>query len=302
MADESGFRDADPPPSDPPHFGRSPADATRAAGPLPSAPAPDATQVAGPLPSAPAPDATQMVPPVRPTGSDATQPHAPAPGALPDDATRVVGGAPTARPDATSVIPPVGPDGARWEARAQVRSLAPGEGAAGWEEPYEDPYGGRSWFTPVIIGIVALVLLAGLGYAAYAYFDSPENAPTTPASASVPAPTTPAATSAAATSEAPSSAPPSPTVVEQVQVPFVEGETVQSATTKLTARGLKVATEFRPTTAQPAGTVLSTRPGADAFVQPGSTVTLVVANAPSATPTPTRSSAAPSPSPTRTRQ
>ena len=73
---------------------------------------------------------------------------------------------------------------------------------------------------------------------------------------------------------------------KQVSVPSVTGETQASATATLSAAGLK-ATSVKREAAEPApGTVISQEPAAGAQVKAGSTVTIVVAQAPAKTAVP----------------
>jgi len=67
---------------------------------------------------------------------------------------------------------------------------------------------------------------------------------------------------------------------QQVTVPDVVGLAQAGARTALTDQGLKVATTQKPSTSAPPGNVLSQSPAAGAKVDPGATVTLVIAQAP----------------------
>ncbi|WP_238009701.1 PASTA domain-containing protein [Dactylosporangium sp. AC04546] len=178
------------------------------------------------------------------------------------------------------------PDTERWTARANVRQPVPQEYV---EE--EDPYQGRSWFTPVIVGIVGLLLFGALSVGLYLIYNatkSGENAPGGPGpvpttgSSAVPSPTQ-ETSSAAPTSSPPatSSAPPA-----AVTVPRLRGDSLAEATVKLEALGLGVAVERQVDGSLPPGEVLETRPGAGESVQPGGTVTVVVAMAPTRSPSP----------------
>jgi hypothetical protein len=168
----------------------------------------------------------------------------------------------------------------------------------GWDDestPTEDPYGGRSWFTPVIVGIVALVLAAGLGVGVYLIYEATRNNP--PETGPSGAVTSAAATTAAPSSPPPSASPsPSPSVSTPgwVPIPAVRGETEQSARDTLTTLGLTVVVQRRVDPSVEPGRVIDTDPPAGAAVPAGSTVTLFVASAPP--PSPSKSSKAPSPS------
>jgi eukaryotic-like serine/threonine-protein kinase len=67
---------------------------------------------------------------------------------------------------------------------------------------------------------------------------------------------------------------------QQVAVPDVVGLAQADARTALTDEGLKVATTQKPSTTVPPGNVVSQSPAAGAKVDPGATVTLVIAQAP----------------------
>jgi hypothetical protein len=273
---------------------------------------PDAT-VPDSRPVGPADDATR---PIRPVGDDATRRIEPADADA--DATRPIRpGDPDAtqvqRPasDATQVQRPAGDDATkvagpvdeapRWAARANVpppgtapRTPAPST----WDDegaPTEDPYGGRSWFTPVVVGILALMLAAGLGVGIYLIYEATkDNPPETGPSEAV--------TSAAATTAPPSSAPPSPSASPSpspstptgVPIPTLRGQTEQSAKDALTTLGLTVVVQRRSDPSVEPGRVIGTDPPAGTAVADGATVTLIVASAPS--PSPSKSPPAPSPS------
>jgi hypothetical protein len=243
-------------------------------------PADDATQV-----HRPADDATQIQRPA----DDATQVHRPA-----ADATRI-----SDPVDETTALPPEQPP-PRWAARANVppagavpRRPAPET----WEdETPEDPYGGRSWFTPVIVGIVALVLAAGLGTGIWLiYRATRDNTPTADVSPSA------EVSSAPASSAPPSSPPPSPSASpspspspEGTPIPTLRGQTERSATDTLAGLGLNVTVQRRSDPTVEPGRVIDTNPPAGTTVAPGSTVILIVASTPS--PSPSRSTRPPSPS------
>src|SRR6266511_4397403 len=147
------------------------------------------------------PGSTAPMDAVPEAGSDRTVPFDAA--AAPDDA-----GAPGESP--------------RWSARAQVRpggatpvrDAAPGD----WEE-VTDPYGGRSWFTPIILSAVALLLIAMLviGLVLIYRATRPSTGPEPPVTASTSA--TPSPTQSARLSAVPTSAAPSPTAAAKVTVP-----------------------------------------------------------------------------------
>jgi len=231
-------------------------------------------------------DATRPLPDSR--NSDATAPMAPA------DGTRQF-----PRVGETAPLPPVEdePAGApSWSARAAVR---PGGGPPE-QDPHEpaaeDPYGGRSWFTPILVGGLVLVLLAVLGTGVWLiYRATRSNSGPTPAggtSASAPPSATPSPTPAPTTAtRSPSAAPTTSSVPAGVPVPNVVGSNVATATATLTGAGFKVSVVRKPDDSVAPGTVLSTDPPPETVVPAGTQVTLVVASAP---PPPTTTAPAPS--------
>jgi serine/threonine-protein kinase len=72
----------------------------------------------------------------------------------------------------------------------------------------------------------------------------------------------------------------------ETSVPEVSGESQANATATLSAAGLKVSTVKREVAEPTAGTVISQSPAAGAQAKPGSTVTIVVAQAPAKTAVP----------------
>jgi hypothetical protein len=250
-----------------------------------------------------APDATVIGSPVG--GSQASEP-------APVDRDATVIGSPALDPDATRVgnvdDKTVGLPGAvapppRWSARANVpppggvpRSSTP----QAWEEEAleDDPYGGRSWFTPVIVGIVALLLATALGVGVWLiYRAANKNSGPAAVQSSAPVASTDAPSSAAPTSAAPSptaSATPSPTAPGDVSIPALRGDTETSATDKLKQLGLAVVVQRRSDPTMAPGMVIDTNPTAGSTVTAGSTITLIVASAPP--PSPSRSARPATPS------
>ena len=253
---------------------------------VPDKPEPDETAPMGAVPDEPQPGEAGQVEPgstapmdaVPEAGSDRTVPFDAA--AAPDDA-----GAPVESP--------------RWSARAQVRpggatpvrDAAPGD----WEE-VTDPYGGRSWFTPIILSAVALLLIAMLviGLVLIYRATRPSTGPEPPVTASTSA--TPSPTQSARPSAVPTSAAPSRTAAAKVTVPGdVVGKSQAAARAELEALGLVVQVKNQQNPTAEPGTVLATNPKAGTPVDPGSTVVLVVATAPPPAPPPPTSA-----SPTKT--
>jgi hypothetical protein len=235
---------------------------------------PDATRIQGSdATRAQGSDATRI------QGSDATR-------AQGSDATRVHGS------DATQVQ---GSDaraaGDRWSARANVPS--PAAAPPAWTEtvPEEDPYGGRSWFTPVIVGLVALVIASALAFGVWLiYRETSKGEGTVEPSAS------PSALPSASPSRTRSASPsptPSASQVAEVTIPSLRNDTEQAATARLRQLGLTVVIQRRSDPTVEPGRVIDTNPGAGSSVPAGSTVTLIVSSAPS--PAPSKTSKPPSP-------
>ncbi|GGM50738.1 PASTA domain-containing protein [Dactylosporangium sucinum] len=229
--------------------------------------------------------------PHQPPGPE-TPPYGPVSGAPEETAPhRPVSGAPGPG-DTTPYRPvPAEPDTERWTARANVRQPAPEE----WVEE-EDPYQGRSWFTPVIVGIVGLLLFGGLSVGLFLIYRATENGANAPV-APGPAPTAagspaPSPTPEPSSAPPPTSGPPATSAAPPagpVTVPRLRGDSLAEATVKLQALGLDVAVERRADDSLPPGEVLATRPDEGETVQPGGTVTVVVATAPTSSPSPATS-------------
>ncbi|TDB81237.1 PASTA domain-containing protein [Micromonospora sp. KC721] len=215
---------------------------------------------------------------------------------LPDDATRRLPrpGDATARQepvDATRPLPPADATPSEpttpavWSGRAGVPTPRPPDHV----EPvwYGEEQPGRRWWTPILLGILALLLFAALAagvWLALRATDERNEVPTPP-----PAPTSAPVTTAAPTSVAPSSAPASTaSTTEAVQVPMPPLVGLPRATAEriLQRLDLSYRVETRESSGQVPGTVVETDPEAGAPVQPGEEVTLVVAGAPSPPPSP----------------
>src|SRR4051812_33546832 len=117
--------------------------------------------------------------PEQPQEPDATAPFWP----FDHDAESAPTAAAGEEEQATTIRPPVD-DAPRWTARANVptpgdpalRQPAPQE----WVEEEEDPYHGRSWLTPVIVAMVALVLIAALSVGVWLIYRATENGDNAP--------------------------------------------------------------------------------------------------------------------------
>jgi hypothetical protein len=225
-----------------------------------------------------------------------------------DDATRV-----TPRADATSILPPGDrADPGRteaaaraaagrtqpgsepvWAARAQVRTPRPGAGGdytthTDWAPVPSEPR--RVWWSPILIGIVVMLLIAALGFGIWLIMKSvgddepatpvvtgsvvPSRAPVTTEPSSAP-------TSASATTKPPTSAPPEPA---EVPIPALVGLSSADARQALDRVGLPYRLIFHSSDAEP-GTVIDSDPPEGREVPADTEVTLVIAAARPSTPT-----------------
>jgi hypothetical protein len=192
-------------------------------------------------------------------------------------------------------------DDAAWAGRAQVRP--PGPGREVWTTDEDDwaatqarPEPRGKWWTPIVVGIVALLLLGALGWGVYLIATNTEEPSDSPSVPPISAPTvqTPRTTAPATTQ--PTTTPPTtePTTTEptgptEITVPALLGLSQEEAEQALNRRGLKSRSIFRPSD-NPAGTVIDSDPAEGQEVPPGTQVTLVIATprvgAPSTGPTP----------------
>lgn len=229
------------------------------------------------------------MPDERQPGEDETRPMRP----VDDDATRVQSNQPSGRPRSgdTSTEPGSPGEWDPWTGRASVR--APGPEPAPYSEdewtpgpPGEEPSG--RWWTPIVVGIVALVLAGLLGFGIYlivqntaADVDTPQPTPArTTTTATTPATTEP-------TTEPPVSTVPTtdPTATEAT-VPALRGMPLADAEAALQRSGLSYRVIKLPSDAEP-GTVIDCDPAEGQVVPPDSKVTLVVAVERTAGPTST---------------
>ena len=244
-------------------------------------------------------DRTELIPPVPAGGDDATQvtPRAPQ-----RDATAVFPaaddrGTGTERHNRTTADWADGEESV-WAGRAGVRPPRPGTGddfaRSGWDaDPAtEEPRG--KWWTPIVVGIVVLILLGVLGWGVWLIVqstsdDTDEPAPAVTTTAAAPATTEPAAPppSVEPTTAPPTSAPPSSP--SDVTVPALKGLSTDEARAALNRMGLNYRLRF-VTSDAPSGTVIDSDPPEGRQVPADTVIALVIAAEPtaSATPTPSR--------------
>ncbi|MFI2662126.1 PASTA domain-containing protein [Micromonospora carbonacea] len=202
--------------------------------------------------------------------------------------------------DQTRPLPKPGDDarpkpagGEVWSGRAGVPPPRPADYGPPTGEWYAEEQPGRRWWTPILLGVVALLLLGLLGVGFWlALSTGGDTDPGQPPSAGpTSAPPTTGAPTTEATTGGPSSAPattPPATTPAGVPMPPLVGLPRATAERILDRIGVDHRVETRESD-RPAGTVLETDPAAGELVPAGAQVTLVVA----ATPTPTSSAAAP---------
>ena len=209
------------------------------------------------------------------------------------------------RPDATSVMPAAERDaeGVRpaWTGRAEVRPPQPGPGgdfaSRDWDAvaPPREPR--RRWWTPIVVGIAVLVLLALSGWGFWLILrawaeDGESPAPAATTSAPAPATTEPASTPPTTT---PTTTPSTtePTGPAEVTIPALKGLSSDEARRALDRTGLAYRLRFVTSTDAAPGTVIDSDPAEGQQVPSDTTVTLIVASAPSSAATATPTSTAP---------
>lgn len=212
------------------------------------------------------------------------------------------------RADATSVMPAVTGDPGRseaaaraaagqndaWSGRAEVRSPRPGQGGdftgEGWdgEPPGREPRG--KWWLPIVIGIAVLVLLALLGVGVWLIAKNAGSDDSTPTPTSTATATTPPTTEA--TTTPPTTAPTTTTATTtepagpaEVTVPALKGLSSADARQALDRSGLAYRLRFVTSTDADPGTVIDCDPAEGEQVPSDTTVTLIIAAAPSTSPT-----------------
>jgi hypothetical protein len=189
--------------------------------------------------------------------------------------------------DQTRQIPPVEDEGA-WSGRAPVRGPRPATESTsiGGYAPVAEPEPQRKWWLPILLGALALVVVAALIWAGWLI--------TRPSGSDAPAPvasSAPVPSSVAPTSASPSrSASPSPTAepaAAKIPVPPVVGLNQGDAVRMLDDLGLSYRVSFTAGEG-PLGTVLSSNPKEGVEVKPGTEIKLVVVDR-LVTPTPSPS-------------
>lgn len=198
--------------------------------------------------------------------------------------------------DETVVMPASGdqtavfPAATAWSGRAGV---PPPEATAVPEPVWPEPgSAGRRWWSPVVLGLLALVLLAIVGLGLWLALRDVEDrsTPGTPGASASSTPTKSSRSSAAAPT---THAEPTRNTVPVPRLVGMDSETAQSVLDNV---GLTYQLSFRPSATAAPGTVLEVDPGEGTEVDKGSQVTLVLASAPpstaAATPSATRSATA----------
>ncbi len=253
----------------------------------------DRTEQMPRTPVDPAADRTQMIPPaddatrVAPLDRTAMLPPSDAPDAgRAEAAARAAAGA--TAPDWQNRSEPA------WAGRAEVRQARPGAGGdftrTDWAPVEPEPR--RVWWSPILIGILGLLLVALLGVGIWLIVqsvgDDEQAVPTVTTSAPqapVTSALTPPPTSAAATTTPSTSAPAEP---EEVAVPALKGLSSAQARQALDRVGLTYRLIFRPADAEP-GTVIDSDPPEGREVPADTEVTLVIAAPRTSAPTPSPS-------------
>jgi hypothetical protein len=202
-----------------------------------------------------------------------------------DDATAQ---APPARPDATSIMPPVAEAGAAaWAGRAEVRPPQPGYDTEPEWGAAPPPEARGRWWMPIVVGIVALILLALLGWGIWLIVQAQDrNTPATPAVTTSVAPPESTEPTTEPTTEEPTTTPTTtePTATE-VTIPALRGLSRDQAQEALSRRGLSSRLRFVISSDAPAGTVIDSDPGEGQEVPPDTVVTLIIAAEPTTQPT-----------------
>jgi hypothetical protein len=194
-------------------------------------------------------------------------------------------------PGSTSVMPPVAEDWAAsranpaWSGRAEVRAPNP----ATYQEPgnWPDTMGREPrdrWWMPIVVGVIALILLAALAFGIYLIVQNSgdDETPAPPVVPSVAPTQTTISTPSATPSTEPTTTEPTPTpsttnpATTAITVPALRGLPLQEAETALSNMGLSWHVILRDDDALP-GTVIDSDPVEGQEVPPDTRITLVVA-------------------------
>jgi hypothetical protein len=158
--------------------------------------------------------------------------------------------------------------------------------------PADEPRG--RWWTPIVVGIVALLLLALLGWGIYLIMQSTGDDVTPGGTPSPAAPVTTAAATTRPTSTPPSTEPAttqptttSPATPSDVTVPALKGLSSEEARGALDRKGLNYRLRY-VTSESPVGTVIDSDPAEGQQVPADTVITLIIAAEPTAPATPTQ--------------
>ncbi|NMO56781.1 PASTA domain-containing protein [Actinoplanes sp. TBRC 11911] len=194
----------------------------------------------------------------------------------------------------TSVMPPVGDDWAAsranpaWSGRAEVRAPNPAtyQDADDWPNTMGREPRDR-WWMPIVVGIIALILLAALAVGIYLIMqnsggDETPAPPVVPSAAPTQTQQTPTFTPSATPSTEPTTTAPTPSpsttnpATNAITVPALKGLPLPEAETALSNMGLSWHVILRDDDALP-GTVIDSDPVEGQEVPPDTRITLVVA-------------------------
>ncbi|MEV4705637.1 PASTA domain-containing protein [Actinoplanes sp. NPDC049316] len=190
--------------------------------------------------------------------------------------------------DATAVHPPAAA-GANWAdedeiwaGRAGVRAPRPADEGTDWAAvPAEEPRG--RWWTPIVVGIVGLILLGLLAWGIYLIVQStddggtPAPAPTATLSPAAPPTTEPTAepTTTPPTTTQPTTTP--PTSPSDITIPALRGLSLEEARAALNRSGLNYRLRYVQSTEAPPGTVIDSDPPEGQQVPDDTIINLIIA-------------------------
>ncbi|GAB3148314.1 hypothetical protein GCM10027290_32850 [Micromonospora sonneratiae] len=183
-----------------------------------------------------------------------------------------------------------------WTGRAEVplpgaRGVRDG-GSTEWDEDVE--YDNSRWWMPILVGLVALLLLAVLGFGIWLIVGAGEREP---GPGPLPSPTPSPSVTRPSPTTSPSGSPGTTSPVASVPMPPLVGLSESTARAILDQYGMTYRVRSRVAPGWQPGIVIDTDPRAGVLLVPGQEVTLVVTEAP---PTAT-ATVTPSPGPTATR-